>query len=48
MSFYLKKQMKKLFESQNMKNFILLIVFSKKKKNSLMFYTSFFTYNIAF
>lgn len=32
MSFYLKKQMKKLFESQNMKNFILLIVFSKKKK----------------
>lgn len=35
MSFYLKKQMKKLFESQNMKNFILLIVFSKKKKKTV-------------
>lgn len=48
MSFYLKKQMKKLFESQSMKNFILLIVFSKKKKNSLTFYILFFSYNIAF
>lgn len=48
MSFYLKKQMKKLFESQSMKNSILLIVFSKKKKNSLTFYILFFSYNIAF